>query len=161
MMIRAVYVTDPNTMVKKHYPSAQEAAKAIGATEGYVRKCCHTGDTCCGFYCEFGEAYHIQGKHNGAKPNICFDYKNACGKCSWSAADPDTGKLKYEPVPGWTAEKSFLKVGKENIETYHITACPQFEPDEPRKEDYRELTFTEYLHFLENVNYLLKRWEHG
>lgn len=63
--------------------------------------------------------------------NICFHCKNACGGCSWSAVDPVTERVRFEPVPGWTAEevpwrrtagKGRWKTGT----TYHITACPQF-----------------------------------
>lgn len=63
--------------------------------------------------------------------NICIDCKNALGGCSWSAEDPVTRKTAFVPVPGWTAKKS--RIGHEQahgklriIETYHITACPQF-----------------------------------
>ena len=53
--------------------------------------------------------------------NICFDCQKACGDCSWSD--------NFEPVPGWTAEKChYHGVGKYK-DTYHITACPEFEPD--------------------------------
>ena len=65
------------------------------------------------------------------KTNICVYCKNALGGCSWSELDPDTNNVRFEPVPGWTAEKSCVGIerawGKERvIETYHITACPQF-----------------------------------
>ncbi len=68
--------------------------------------------------------------------NICFDCKKACGQCSWSAADPLTGELLFEPVPGWTAEEVEQNRKYRNkypSTTYHITACPLFEPDEKRK----------------------------
>ena len=45
------------------------------------------------------------------KGNICFDCENACGNCSWSAVGMD-GKLLFEPVPGWTAEKVTINLGK-------------------------------------------------
>lgn len=68
--------------------------------------------------------------------NICFDCKKACGQCSWSAADPLTGELLFQPVPGWTAEK-IEQNGKYRCKysgpTWHITACPLFEPDDKRK----------------------------
>ncbi len=72
------------------------------------------------------------------KTNICFDCENACGGCPWTATDPVTRKLRFEPVPGWTAKKVRLTVGnygsKKNIvETYHITACPLFKRDKERK----------------------------
>ena len=74
----------------------------------------------------------------GTKTNICFRCQNACGGCSWSEIDPDTKKPRYEPVPGWTAKKVLLNVGynckkRRLIETYHITACPEFIPDKERK----------------------------
>lgn len=69
------------------------------------------------------------------KGNICFDCDNACGDCSWSAVDPDTGKLRFEPVPGWTATPVKLNMGKGRIhDTYHITACPQFRNSGVRKQ---------------------------
>lgn len=63
--------------------------------------------------------------------NICAECKNALGGCSWSEIDPNTRKVRFEPVPGWTAEKTTIgkhQAGKWSraIETYHITACPQF-----------------------------------
>ena len=65
----------------------------------------------------------------GATANICFDCQLACGRCSWSGRDPTTWELLFEPVPGWTAKKS----RKSHNDTYHITACPLFIPDEPRE----------------------------
>ena len=78
-------------------------------------------------------------KRGSGSPNICFDCKKACGDCSWSEVDPNTRKVRYEPVPGWTAEKVFLNVGysgyqRRLIETYCITACPEFEKDERTEE---------------------------
>lgn len=74
-----------------------------------------------------------------AKVNICFDCQNACGGCPWTAVDPKTEKVKFEPVPGWTAEKVLLNVAnygqdkKRVVETYHITACPLFTKDERKR----------------------------
>lgn len=69
---------------------------------------------------------------SGRKTNICFDCKNACGRCPWSRYDPEKKRTAFEPVPGWTAEKvPFLSKGERNKRghdfTYHITACPLFE----------------------------------
>lgn len=60
--------------------------------------------------------------------NICADCDNACGGCSWSARDPETNKIRYEPIPGWTAEVSVLPPSGDakEVRTYHITACPLF-----------------------------------
>lgn len=67
--------------------------------------------------------------------NICAECQKACGGCSWSAAD-ENGNLLFKPVPGWTAEPVQLGIGynkkRERVftDTYHITACPEFVPDE-------------------------------
>lgn len=63
--------------------------------------------------------------------NICFDCAKACGGCSWSAVAADGKTLLYKPVEGWTATPTKMIVRKDNgdtqeIETYHITACPEF-----------------------------------
>ena len=63
--------------------------------------------------------------------NICIKCKNAFGGCSWTMEDPKTRKTAFIPVPGWTAEKTTIgdtrwKGNTRVIETYHITACPQF-----------------------------------
>ena len=60
--------------------------------------------------------------------NICFDCKNAVPDdrghgCPWS--------MSFEPVEGWTAKKTMLNTGNyQTAETYHITACPMFDPDD-------------------------------
>ena len=84
--------------------------------------------------------------------NICFDCKRACGGCSWSENDPVTGKIRFEPVPGWTAERVPINLSWGIDFTYHITACPLFEPDEPRKRrasDKLELTAEQSRLFVE------------
>lgn len=60
--------------------------------------------------------------------NICADCDNACGGCSWSAKDPENNKIRYEPIPGWTAEPSVLPGDgwSKEVHTFHVTACPQF-----------------------------------
>ena len=76
---------------------------------------------------------------NGWRTNICIECQKACGGCSWSEMDPVTGTIRFEPVPGWTAEKVLLNFGtttsgrKVVTETYHITACPEFVPVAERK----------------------------
>lgn len=66
-----------------------------------------------------------------SKTNICFDCDKACGGCSWSEIDPATDRPRFAPVTGWTAEKIMLNVGavknqKRFLQTYHITACPEY-----------------------------------
>lgn len=72
------------------------------------------------------------------KANICIECKNACGGCSWTRWDEKRGRVAFEPVPGWTAEKvpfrgqhgsfSTRNYTIEELDyTYKITACPKFE----------------------------------
>ena len=68
---------------------------------------------------------------NEKAANVCWFCKNAFGGCSWTEIDPDTKKVRFEPVPGWTAEKTRLLSqtvhGKRRVlESYYISACPQF-----------------------------------
>ena len=102
----------------------------------------------------------VQGK----KSNICFDCQKACGGCSWTEVDEKTGRQRFEPVPGWTARPVLLNLGmgwngeRNMAETYHITACPEFLPDEQRRTDNCELSHTENKYFMENINQILRRW---
>ncbi len=78
------------------------------------------------------------------KANICFDCEHYARSCSWTELDPETLKPKFEPVPGWTAEKVKLnlgstKKGPQYADTYYITACPNFQETPFRYSDPREL----------------------
>jgi len=70
--------------------------------------------------------------------SICFDCANAVGGCSWSRRDEATGEIKFEPVPGWTAQEvcRYDDNRKQYTKSWRITACPLFVPDEGEdKED--------------------------
>jgi predicted nucleic acid-binding Zn ribbon protein len=49
---------------------------------------------------------------------LCWTCQNACGGCSWSRS--------FEPVEGWEAKPS--------ADSFFVINCPQFIPDEVRKE---------------------------
>ena len=91
----------------------------------------------------------MQTNNIPGKTNICFDCQRACGDCSWSEVDPVTKRVRFQPVPGWTAERVKVNVdhghGSFGVETYHITACPKFIPDEPRQTSNLELSENEYI----------------
>ena len=68
------------------------------------------------------------------KANICFDCKNAVPDnaghgCPWSR--------KFEPVPGWTAKPVKVGAGNYANDTYCITECPLFDPDDREKDEER------------------------
>lgn len=105
-----------------------------------------------------------RGGFTGKTTNICFDCQNACGGCSWTEIDPGTNKPRFEPVPGWTAKLVLLNIGAMRdrarlIETYHVTKCPQFIPDVPRKGDTRQLTEQQSNDFINNLSSYLRRWK--
>lgn len=83
-----------------------------------------------------------RGKHAS---NLCLDCQNACGGCEWTEVDPKTGKIRFAPVPGWTAEPVSIRYPKgmskqERLDTgYHITACPKFSriPERKKQEAYK------------------------
>ena len=64
--------------------------------------------------------------------NICMECAKACGGCSWTAVAADGKTLLWKPVEGWTATPVKINVKAEGgkvreIDSYHITACPEFE----------------------------------
>ena len=64
--------------------------------------------------------------------NICVECAKACGGCSWTAVAEDGKTLLWKPVDGWTATPVKINVRAEGgkvreIDSYHITACPEFE----------------------------------
>lgn len=74
------------------------------------------------------------------KVNLCFDCARACGGCPWSEYDPEAERVRFQTIPGWTAEKVTLQpVGQQGfVETYHITDCPLFRPDPPGRTERKE-----------------------
>lgn len=62
--------------------------------------------------------------------NICFECQNACGGCEWSEVDPQTEKIRFAPVPGWTAKPTAIRKisAGDDIKSFHVTACPKFQP---------------------------------
>ena len=85
-----------------------------------------------------------------SQANICFSCARACGGCSWTGIDAK-GKLRWEPVPGWTAKKVKMRLGNHKVtDTYHITACPLYSHEEKkeRKGVHLELTEEENREFL-------------
>lgn len=59
-----------------------------------------------------------QEEERARKQQLCWICKNACGGCSWSRA--------FKPVEGWTANATIIVNDNNIVESYHITACPEF-----------------------------------
>lgn len=62
---------------------------------------------------------------------LCWSCKNACGGCSWSEVDKSTNKLRFQPVEGWTADETKVRIGCAQSgrykTSYLVRACPLFE----------------------------------
>lgn len=61
--------------------------------------------------------------------NICFDCKKSLGQCPWSAIDENTGRVKFEPVPGWKTVKRSRREGRKWNIVEQIIYCPLFDSD--------------------------------
>ena len=59
---------------------------------------------------------------------LCWQCKNALGKCSWAEIDytKQNRPIKFEPVEGWEA----IETIKGRYTSYCVIKCPKFDPDE-------------------------------
>lgn len=62
----------------------------------------------------------------GQKASICFDCERACGGCCWSEVDTETDKIRFQPVPGWKARKTTIKINNKWEYSYFVYECPLF-----------------------------------
>lgn len=91
------------------------------------------------------------------KQTLCWECENACGGCSWSEIDPETGRPRFEPVPGWTAEESSLHMSHgRDMKSYHITDCPQFKGDRSKTRR-KKMSEADKEIFLENMAFFFRR----
>jgi len=58
---------------------------------------------------------------NNTKQTLCWDCQRAVKECPWSA--------NFEPVEGWDAEETLIMAEYRPLKSYHVKACPLFEPD--------------------------------
>ena len=57
---------------------------------------------------------------------LCLSCAKCYGDCPWSERDPETKRIKFQPVPGWTAEATWKRgCGA----SYHVLACPLYVSD--------------------------------
>ncbi|MBR5874830.1 MAG: hypothetical protein IKY90_08890 [Oscillospiraceae bacterium] len=60
-------------------------------------------------------------KNRSSPATICWNCKNALGKCSWSKS--------FTPVKGWNAVRTEINqngVGSVGVESYLVKDCPLF-----------------------------------
>ena len=164
MNCQEVILTSVETNKVTICESIREATKFLNCGQAEIIRAEKRGGTCHGYRVRYGKD-RLRGNKE-TKTNICFDCQKACGGCSWSEYDPQKRGTRFEPVPGWTAEKVPLRTGTDQrgtrvIETYAITACPEFVPDEPRKVDYRQLSVKQNEAFVKNLESILRKWANG
>ena len=72
------------------------------------------------------------------RPTLCWSCARACGGCSWTARDPKTHAIRFEPVKGWEAEKTTINSSKSEhgekcyrytTDSYRVVRCPLYVPD--------------------------------
>ncbi len=87
------------------------------------------------------------------RDTLCWSCANACGGCEWS-------QKKAKPVPGWTAEKTKIRLDKgKTMDSYFVTECPKYRPDgseklKQRKKSARKVTDDE-------IDYILQERDKG
>lgn len=100
--------------------SKKEIAQTLGRTADAIKRRCYV----LGIEAPKSERLKNQKKTKSTdeptepKGSLCWRCNKACIRgCSWAA--------RFEPVPGWNA--------KPNGRSYHVDACPEFEPDRPKE----------------------------
>lgn len=71
-------------------------------------------------------------RFNEKPDTLCWSCHNACGKCAWSAFGI--------PVAGWTATETIVRGDRgpsrhKLLDSFIVSECPQFKPDEPLRAD--------------------------
>lgn len=70
--------------------------------------------------------------------NICFDCQLAVGFCPWCEVDPETKKIRWQPIDGWVADVVPYQNAMGNWgTTFSIKSCTMFVPDEIKTERVR------------------------
>ena len=86
------------------------------------------------------------------KEQPCWSCRKACGDCSWTEVDPETGQIRYEPIRGWDAEQVEFQGGRGLGNTYKIYECPEYDKEPERATSAEETKFL----LLERVSELYK-----
>lgn len=56
-----------------------------------------------------------------SKETLCWDCKNAIGKCTWSQC--------FVPIKGWKAKPTTYDSEGMKIKSFLVKECPEFKPD--------------------------------
>ena len=67
--------------------------------------------------------YHV---HLKGDQSLCWRCKNCFGGCSWSES--------FEPVEGWSAERTLIKHFNVETPSFLVRACPLFAVDDGERE---------------------------
>lgn len=57
--------------------------------------------------------------------SICESCLRNAGGCSWTEEDPVTHRIRFEPVPGWTAQPTTIPWSRKRVESYFVADCPK------------------------------------
>lgn len=65
---------------------------------------------------------------------LCESCQKYAGGCSWTEVDPDTGRVRFIPVPGWDATQVYKGANgrSKGYWTYAIRKCPEYVREQQR-----------------------------
>lgn len=114
-IVRAYFLGISNTLVCKNY--LDDICKSLGVDKNDII----SGKGKYGMY---------QGDLDGETDTICWTCKKSSTSrddaCSWAGCSPD-GKLLFQPVPGWNAIRTKLRLCTKDVDSYIVISCPLYE----------------------------------
>ena len=68
---------------------------------------------------------------------LCWRCTKFAGGCRWTEVDPETNKVRFEPIPGWVATPRTLRgqPPQTTMDTFEIMECPEFDDDHKQMPD--------------------------
>lgn len=69
------------------------------------------------------------GRYQSPHTQPCWNCRNYIGACPWTRVDPDTGRVCFEPVPGWVAVPRERMSNGAKEGGLVILSCPQYQWD--------------------------------
>ena len=136
--LRRCILVNEKSKAEKFFDNLSFADMYLGQAPGYVARRAGRGEKCHDYNHKrvfsvrifaansFEEMQIMNSKYHSQQ--LCWDCKNACGRCSWSQS--------FTPVRGWVAEATTINTqvtGRNQkhynitMDSYDIKECPLFE----------------------------------
>lgn len=124
MRARSCNLIDPNTGEKLYFGTMGDAEAFLGRKPGYMHGLKRFGRPAISkkthkkYKVEYGELRSFDIDCDGHSNTLCWDCKNASGRCSWSQS--------FTPVEGWQARKTHVNGNVGDGQSYLVEMCPLF-----------------------------------